>query len=64
MIKRLYQLSQDEKSYSEEGFLNDSRIYRPTFGGRPWQLGEFPTDPEIVASIFTSLLEYSLKEKR
>ena len=64
VVKRIYQLSQDEKLYSEEGFGGGSRAYYPTYGGRPWHLGDFPTDPEIVACVFTSLLEYSLKEKR
>ena len=29
-----------------------------------WQMGEFPTDPEIVAAVFCALLDYSLKYKR
>ena len=36
VLKRLYQLSQDEKSFSEEGFGAESRIYKPTFQGKPW----------------------------
>ena len=59
VVKRLYQLSQDEKLFKEEGFSGESRIYTPTYAGKPWQLGEFPTDPELVASVFCALLDYS-----
>ena len=36
----------------------------PTYDGKPWQLGEFPTDPELVSSVFCSLLDYSVKHRR
>ena len=68
VLKRLYQLSQNENTFCEEGFNNaqqeGSRIYTPTYEGRPWQLGEFPTDVEIVSSVFCSLLDYSVKNRR
>ena len=62
VLKRLYQLSQDEKLFREEGFnANESRMYVPTYQGRLWQLGEFPTDPELISSVFCALLDYSVK---
>lgn len=36
VVKRLYQLSQDEKLFKEEGFSGESRIYTPTYAGKPW----------------------------
>ena len=64
VLKRLYQLSQDEQAFREEGFFSESRIYKPTYGGKPWQKGEFPTDPEIISSIFCALLDYSVMNQR
>ena len=65
VLKRVYDLSIDEKAFSEEGFNSShSRVYVPTFEGKPWQLGELPTDPEIVAATFTALLDYSKQNKR
>lgn len=64
VIKRLYDLIQDEKAYSEGGFDTRSRLNTPTFGGRLWQLGEHPSDPEIVASVFCSVLNYAVQYSR
>ena len=57
-------MSQDESAYHEDGFGSDSRIYVPSFEGKPWTLGEFPSDPEITASVFCSLLDYSVNNRR
>ena len=64
VIKRIFDLIQDEKVYSEEGFDTRSRLNLPTFCGQPWQLGEHPTDPEIVASVFCSVLNYAVEYTR
>lgn len=64
VIKRLYQLTQDENAFREEGFSQESRVYTPTYEGKVWQLGQFPTDVEIVSSVFCALLDYSVGGKR
>ena len=68
IMKRLYQLSEDERGFCEEGFSDSGHSnalqIKPTFEGKPWQMGEFPTDAELVASVFCALLDYSIKWKR
>ena len=64
VIKRVYELVQDETAYSAEGFNPRSRLGTPSLNGQPWQLGELPTDPEIVASVFCSVLDYAAKFTR
>lgn len=65
VLKRLYQLSQDENEFSEDGFnAQVSRLNCPSYAGKPWQLGEYPTDPELVSSVFCALLDYSVKNRR
>ena len=68
IVKRLYQLSEDERGFCEEGFSESDQSnalqIKPVFQGKPWQMGEFPTDAEIVASVFSSLLDVSIKYRR
>ena len=64
ILKRLYKLSQTENAFCEQGFGGEARIHRPTWQGKPWQLGEFPSDAELVASVFCALLDYSVENKR
>ena len=64
VIKRVYELIQDEKKYSDEGFDARSRLHTPTFKGQLWQLGEHPSDPEIVSAVFCSVLNYAMGYSR
>lgn len=58
VLKRLEQMSVNESSYKEQGFLNVH------FDGRTWEQGQLPSDPEIVASVFCALLDYSSGKRR
>ena len=54
VIKRIEQLMQDFEQYEYRGsnsLVND----------KPWCKEEFPSDPEIVAAIFTGLLDQSTR---
>ena len=64
VIKRVFELIQNEDDYAEEGFSDASRLNTPTFEGQFWQLGQHPTDPEIVACVFCSILNYAVNFDR
>jgi hypothetical protein len=34
------------------------------FEGKQWELGQLPSDPDIVSAVFCALLDYSVKDKR
>ena len=36
VLKRIYEMSQDQNAYREEGFSNESRIHLPSYAGKPW----------------------------
>ena len=59
IIKRLYELSRGGKKFCEDGFAGESQFEKPTFECKPWQIGQFPTDPELIASVFCALLDNS-----
>ena len=58
MLKRLEAFVNDETSYKEQGF---EQVW---FDGKSWEQGQLPSDPEIVASVFCALLDYSAKDRR
>lgn len=65
VIKRMYELSKDDTLYKEDGFDPlKQRANIPCFEAKYWELGVLPTDPEIVASIYCSILDYAVKHNR
>ena len=58
VLKRLDAMSVNETNYKEQGFMSTY------FEGKTWEQGQLPSDPEIVASVFCALLDYSSKNRR
>ena len=52
VLKRIYQLSMDPGSFNYYGSGKDV-----TFKNRPWSKYSLPSDPEIIACVFTSFLD-------
>lgn len=60
VIKRLWKLCQDERSYQDCGAPADA-----TFEGKGWiKGGSLPCDAEVVASVFCGLMDYSMSDQK
>lgn len=58
VLKRIDAFLQNENNYKESG------VDQNVFEGKQWELGQLPSDPDIVSAVFCALLDYSVKDKR
>lgn len=57
VIKRLFAMFDNYADYNYEGCGRLKKGRKVTFRGNRWKKKEMPTDPEIVASFFTAVLD-------
>lgn len=57
VMKRLFTMFGDYSSYNYEGCGRLKKGRKVTFKGNRWKKRELPTDPEIVATFFTAVLD-------